>query len=749
MQTIWSRAAQAKSSCRCSSCLHTATTLARRATTAVSKRRVTAGDVFTAFYSTILATAAVADARKKDERRKEWDLVIAKAKAGLPIDDSAVPPRTEGQARSELVELKHGEVQPTDFPASSIPRGQLHQTLRMLKKQLKVNNEISSNDSQLFEHNGVQYDKDDFRSLPSIKFNPRDPKKSIHLEKMEENVRNLVNRLLSIIKLSRPENLSRSSADSGVSLERRQIAGRIAELRASFYTSPAYAWKGTESAYEQRTSLHRALSTLLSKVEPGHPEIEIVVAKICYNLLVSTVPPSIATYNILIREFTRLQRPDLTEIVVKGFLSESVLKPNERTVRLILDHYITSKDFSGFRAIVRRMRGLDLSMKLKRMPLDYVFNEEFPNQTQWAMTHKVIHRGNWLYQKMDRTTGLFDTLLNGALELNALSYAVRFIRAALREGHEVQTPTLVRAIQACVIRSDYKAGIKLLNAILSAWEESLHSKPVQLTSDLRWGLHRLLALCGFDSSTKFQALPSLHPIISQEVLRTLLRHMRLESISDSLGVIADRLCCVELALTRHEDTESIGSTDEPNHSSAGDEAFKEARGLLNQYSKTDKWHVRRQEARLTERRRIILQSISARLANQAKWIEGAVEETKILFSIYRKLSAESRKTYNKSLGKRSRDVTVAKQLTLLSKLLERDKELAMNRATLSEDSEVSVQMQEERDTVKWPVEQSAAPELNINAAEVKEWAPLHLPAPQSLPIPAESIPEIGISSVAA
>ncbi|KAI9722045.1 MAG: hypothetical protein M1812_002005 [Candelaria pacifica] len=83
MQTLWSRAAQSNCSCRCSSCLSAATAVARRTTTATGRRRLKAGEAFTFFYSSIFATAAVADAKVKENRRNEWDRVISEARDAL------------------------------------------------------------------------------------------------------------------------------------------------------------------------------------------------------------------------------------------------------------------------------------------------------------------------------------------------------------------------------------------------------------------------------------------------------------------------------------------------------------------------------------------------------------------------------------------------------------------------------------------------------------------------------------------
>ncbi|MCJ1282896.1 hypothetical protein MMC26_002222 [Xylographa opegraphella] len=79
MQTIWSRAIQTKSTCRCPSCLTTPFAVARRPNTVAASRSLRYGDIATFFYSSVLATAAIADAERKDARRKKLDTSIAEA----------------------------------------------------------------------------------------------------------------------------------------------------------------------------------------------------------------------------------------------------------------------------------------------------------------------------------------------------------------------------------------------------------------------------------------------------------------------------------------------------------------------------------------------------------------------------------------------------------------------------------------------------------------------------------------------
>ena len=78
MLRLWSRAAQAQSTCRCVSCLSTTSGgLASRTASAASKRRLRIGNSVTALYTSIFAAAALADAQAKDQRRLEWKEKIA------------------------------------------------------------------------------------------------------------------------------------------------------------------------------------------------------------------------------------------------------------------------------------------------------------------------------------------------------------------------------------------------------------------------------------------------------------------------------------------------------------------------------------------------------------------------------------------------------------------------------------------------------------------------------------------------
>lgn len=94
-----------RSTCRCPSCLSAPTALARPSTTAALARRIRFGDIFTVFYSSTLATAAVADAEWKDAKRKDLDASIAKAIDDLKATEREQERRIQGLLRSAKDEL--------------------------------------------------------------------------------------------------------------------------------------------------------------------------------------------------------------------------------------------------------------------------------------------------------------------------------------------------------------------------------------------------------------------------------------------------------------------------------------------------------------------------------------------------------------------------------------------------------------------------------------------------------------------
>lgn len=555
MQVLWSRAAPTRS-CHCSSCLQAATTIARRTTTAASRRQLKFGDLFTACYSTILATAAVADAKVKEERRREWDRLIAEAK-GLPIEkkeEAHEPENAKERTRNPTPAVWDGTCWTTAAPVKD---ARWTKQLKILDSHLKQS--LAEPAKRLWKQSAaVEEDWDDDDDPEGILL-PREPKNQLQVYMMEHNIAKLVARLLLHSKVKSATRSSTATAGRlQFSAQMEEMTRRIEALQRGDTRLPLYSFHDPASVKKERAELHNSLVALYSRTSVNGSNIDVMIAKICYNLLVSTAPPNITTYNILIDCFTRLKEYELGDLVVESFLLESRYKPNPATIRLILHHFAEKGDSIGFRRIVRRMRGVDQDMRVKRRALS---NLQLSEVQSWALKNKVVHRNGQLVQKMPRNATIFDSLIQGCLTLTDVRSAIRYFRAALREGYEVKSRTLFQIVEACLQQLDYIAGHSLLYAILLQWERgSLPGHGIRYNSLVRHAIYQLLGLCrvSIDSTRKLPVKAS------RDSLQRMLRHMKIEAIADASDRFAERISFVENLIlhTQHPEDDGITTSGE-------------------------------------------------------------------------------------------------------------------------------------------------------------------------------------------
>ncbi|KUJ23137.1 uncharacterized protein LY89DRAFT_713660 [Mollisia scopiformis] len=578
MQLLWSRAAQARSSCRCSSCLHTATTLARRTTTAASKRRLKISDVFTACYSTILATAAFADAKVKEERRKEWDRLIEEVKtpskrgknAGKGLDGDSKPEIDDWEVQKshgstiEVAEVPFSSYKPVKDLSSTTrysplqdhsldawglpprtkvpPVGEKLQSLDW-KLRNSTAERIVARDVDSIHQSGLDREGQFIDDMFDADLWNREPRTPLHIEKYEEMVMNLVNKILQESKVFSSSIQPEGYRALKIQQQLSEMAQRFVALDIGVSRVPTFNYDDIDAVNDQRKMLHHSIWALCFSASRRQTDINVTVAKICYNLLISTAPPSITTYNILLNEFLNLKRLDLAQIVVDSFFHESRFKPNKRTIRLILDHYRAKSDFEGFHDVIQRMRGTKGDMRIHMRQL--FFLSEFPVKT-WALNNNVIHRNGFLRQKAPRSRPVFNSLILGSLEFQSIRGAVRYARAALREGHAISAETLCAVIKRIVDKLDAYAGLSLLRAILAQWEDGSIVAITVYSKDLRYQINQLLLLCSINPTKPSSR--TLPPRVSSTAISNLLWRMQLGTIADAIERSANFLLQLDACL---------------------------------------------------------------------------------------------------------------------------------------------------------------------------------------------------------
>ncbi|KAF3915178.1 hypothetical protein ABW20_dc0105735 [Dactylellina cionopaga] len=95
--------------------------------------------------------------------------------------------------------------------------------------------------------------------------------------------------------------------------------------------------------------LDESLKIILREKDPA------VVNKVCYNLLVSDAAPTVNTFNILLRRFTKLRKPNLARIILTTMFAVG-FEPNAHTYAAMLQYLTVIRNYDAFGKAVTIMR---------------------------------------------------------------------------------------------------------------------------------------------------------------------------------------------------------------------------------------------------------------------------------------------------------------------------------------------------------------------------------------------------------
>ncbi|KAB8293917.1 hypothetical protein EYC80_009390 [Monilinia laxa] len=738
MQSLWFRAAQTRSLCHCNACVKISTTIARQTTNAIGKlRRVSIGDIFTACYSTILATAAVADSNRKARRREQWDLLISEVKAGSPTDEAEELQNSQVEGNADEIKNRiPGTSGISGIPGSLGNNFPLSRTginsaragytgpmtwdgagwtstssMTRLGTQLNTIPLEITTPVESFVPPETSQDPVPPTSAPPAQstipettanllidgerlgehipqnsmLKPREPKTRKQLDKLENSISRLVHQLMWTTKLS-PIAAEFHSAPPGIFLETERMMERVEQLQQGDITMPAY--KLNAEVCEERSYLHDALKALFKNTSPGENKLNLILAKICYNLLISPASPNIFTYNFLIEKFTELMLHDHAQIFVDSFLHDTSFRPTSKTIQVILNHYAAKNDLEGYRSIIKRMRAVDGSMNIARRHVNQLSE---PKVLRWAEKHakRLILREGWLLRKVPRDASIFDILIRTSLQITNTRQSVMYIRAALRQNTEIQPELLCEAVTNCVAQLDYAAGESLLQSILEGWNEEVQKpKLIALTKSTRWAIRELLHLCGIDPS---RDLPRVLPVdVPRWNLGRLLFYLNIGSIRDSIdrfiyrirslqdvfGIYAKRPKLTdiknwkaEFGVTRAYDY--LPKKLEPHRESSFQSSVDSALEIFDKFSYTEKARAKKSKQGARQARRVMLQSLESKVAFSNANVLST--EMSLVSWYYDQLPRDWRYAYHLRLRQRpymslQRRISVLKGLKRLQKL---------------------------------------------------------------------------------
>jgi len=446
-------------------------------------------DAFTACYTTIMATAAVLDAKYKDNRRLELDRRITEAKDGLAELMEQSVALELAQATESCFPISYSDNEPPldalealysicvkpevlfreseDVNRRRRRRKFMEQMLGLLKGR---EGRAKWQPSPAVPPEMAEMDEFLANEELDAELIMREPISEVHMSKISTMVEDLVDRLL--LEAYRDETGEISPTMN--SLDSAWNAIRM--LRSDGY--PRYAAPSLDIQYciEARCDLNDTnkqimgeLGTLRTNTPMAYLQYKRkrihFVAKICYNLLISPVPPDIHNYNALISGLSRIGERSLAQAVVDSFLFKSHLRPTPMTMVCLLQHFRLKKDVVGFYSIVRRLVAHDpRGIGLRRKRIEEV--EEFEVLQKWARQSDVAAFDGFIIERANFDRQLFGALLDGLIDFKQTVHAARVFVACLREGWATSSRYLREVVVMCVSHLDRRAAQILVQGFL-------------------------------------------------------------------------------------------------------------------------------------------------------------------------------------------------------------------------------------------------------------------------------------------
>lgn len=108
--------------------------------------------------------------------------------------------------------------------------------------------------------------------------------------------------------------------------------------------------------HQNSKTLDDALKVVLQEKKPD------IVNKVCYNLLISDAAPTIKTFNILLRRFTKLRMTALARVILSTLFAIG-FEPNAYTYSAILQYLTVTQNYEAFNRAVQIMRDTFLDFK--------------------------------------------------------------------------------------------------------------------------------------------------------------------------------------------------------------------------------------------------------------------------------------------------------------------------------------------------------------------------------------------------
>ncbi|KAG9593182.1 hypothetical protein KCV04_g20865, partial [Aureobasidium melanogenum] len=208
--------------------------------------------------------------------------------------------------------------------------------------------------------------------------------------------------------------------------------------------------------------LNGALGQLFEKKKLGQLAYEELVAKIAYNLYISSAPPDLDCWNTLLCGFMDCGDIFLVNPTLNAIRNANV-RHNEITIRATLKYYIMVNSPDRFVTFVDRVRGLGNGLMLAKPTI--TINDS-------GRPRLVLKDNGKIVQKPYHTPGVFETIVQGVLHFAGFDVALRICKDMRREGWGLSIRGLTPLLDDRARNADYKLGCQIWSLIKMLQAES-------------------------------------------------------------------------------------------------------------------------------------------------------------------------------------------------------------------------------------------------------------------------------------
>lgn len=249
-------------------------------------------------------------------------------------------------------------------------------------------------------------------------------------------------------------------------------------------------------------------------------EVKFWVAKLCYNMLVSTAPPGIHNYNTLMLGFISVGQHTLAQLVAESLLHDTRLLPTQQTLAVLLHQARAQGDLVGFHRVLRRLVALDpRGIKIRRRAVHDV--SRYREQHDWARDNDVDLRSGYIVQRADVDGPVVQAIILGLLSLDQVRHAAVVFSAHLDGCSHTDAPTLNSVLDPVLDAVDIPGARVLLRGFAknSSIINSVLMSETRAAQKLAMRIRMLMAIAAAPE-------PALQAQPKQESLRPLGRRAR-------------------------------------------------------------------------------------------------------------------------------------------------------------------------------------------------------------------------------